>query len=102
MILLQPSTTLLPYTTLFRSDQLRMRMAFALSEIMVVSDREVADGNATVFRIADYQDTLARGAFGSYRTLLEKVSVHPDRKSTTSELQSHVNLVCRLLLEKKK
>src|SRR6266571_2232783 len=26
----------------------------------------------------------------------------PDRKSTTSELQSHVNLVCRLLLEKKK
>lgn len=58
-------------------DQLRMRMAFALSEIMVVSDREVADGNATVFRIADYQDTLARGAFGSYRALLEKVSVHP-------------------------
>ena len=25
-----------------------------------------------------------------------------DRKSHTSELQSHVNLVCRLLLEKKK
>src|SRR6476661_9931137 len=25
-----------------------------------------------------------------------------DRKSTTSELQSHLNLVCRLLLEKKK
>ncbi|MBU8975590.1 MULTISPECIES: DUF1800 family protein [unclassified Lysobacter] len=58
-------------------DQLRLRMAFALSEIMVVSDREVADSNATVFRIADYQDTLARGAFGSYRTLLEQVSVHP-------------------------
>jgi len=58
-------------------DQLRMRMAFALSEIFVVSDREVADGNATVFRIADYQDTLARGAFGSYRGLLERVSVHP-------------------------
>ncbi len=58
-------------------DQLRMRMAFALSEIMVVSDREVADSTATVNRIADYQDTLARGAFGSYRTLLEQVSVHP-------------------------
>src|SRR5260370_14127156 len=27
---------------------------------------------------------------------------HGDRKSTTSELQSHLNLVCRLLLEKKK
>ncbi len=58
-------------------DQLRMRMAFALSEIFVVSDREVADSNATVNRIADYQDTLARGAFGSYRALLEKVTVHP-------------------------
>jgi uncharacterized protein (DUF1800 family) len=59
------------------NDQLRMRMAFALSEIFVVSDREVADSNATVNRIADYQDTLSRGAFGSYRALLEKVSVHP-------------------------
>lgn len=58
-------------------DQLRMRMAFALSEILVVSDREVADGNATVNRIADYQDTLARGAFGSYRELLEAVALHP-------------------------
>jgi len=58
-------------------DQLRMRMAFALSEVFVVSDREVADSNATVNRIADYQDTLARGAFGSYRALLEKVTVHP-------------------------
>ncbi|HEY5850033.1 MAG TPA: DUF1800 domain-containing protein [Lysobacter sp.] len=58
-------------------DQLRMRMAFALSEIFVVSDREVADANDTLSRIADYQDTLARGAFGSYRTLLEKVTLHP-------------------------
>lgn len=59
------------------NDQLRMRTAFALSEVFVVSDREVADSNATIPRIADYQDTLARGAFGSYRDLLEKVSLHP-------------------------
>ncbi|MDI9238785.1 DUF1800 domain-containing protein [Lysobacter sp. LF1] len=59
------------------NDQLRMRMAFALSEIFVMSDREVADSTATVNRIADYQDTLARGAFGSYRTLLEQVALHP-------------------------
>src|SRR6478672_3654345 len=58
-------------------DQLRMRVAFALSEIFVVSDRDVADSNATIYRIADYQDTLARGAFGSYRTLLENVTLHP-------------------------
>jgi uncharacterized protein (DUF1800 family) len=58
-------------------DQLRMRMAFALSEIFVVSDREVANANTTLYRIADYQDTLARGAFGSYRELLEQVTLHP-------------------------
>ena len=54
-----------------------MRVAFALSEIFVVSDRDVADSNATIYRIADYQDTLARGAFGSYRGLLENVTLHP-------------------------
>ena len=58
-------------------DQLRLRVAFALSEIFVVSDRDVADNNATIYRIADYQDTLARGAFGSYRGLLENVTLHP-------------------------
>lgn len=58
-------------------DQLRMRMAFALSEIFVVSDREVANANTTLYRIADYQDTLARGAFGSYRDLLGQVTLHP-------------------------
>ena len=58
-------------------DQLRMRVAFALSEIFVVSDRDVADSNQTIQRIADYQDTLARGAFGDYRTLLENVTLHP-------------------------
>ena len=56
-------------------DQLRMRMGFALSEIMVVSD--VSSGNIQVPRIADYQDTLARGAFGSFRDLLTAVSLHP-------------------------
>jgi uncharacterized protein (DUF1800 family) len=59
------------------NDQLRMRMAFALSEIFVVSDRDVPDSNQALYRLADYQDTLARGAFGSYRVLLEQVSRHP-------------------------
>ena len=56
-------------------DQLRMRMAFALSEIFVVSDHE--SGRAQIPRVADYQDTLARGAFGSYRSLLKAVTLHP-------------------------
>ncbi len=56
-------------------DQLRMRMAFALSEIFVVSDFE--SGQAQIPRVADYQDTLARNAFGSYRSLLKAVTLHP-------------------------
>lgn len=58
-------------------DQLRMRMSFALSEIFVVSDLGLTGLVEPTFRFADYQDTLARGAFGSYRDLLEKVSLHP-------------------------
>ncbi|MDQ3205347.1 MAG: DUF1800 domain-containing protein [Pseudomonadota bacterium] len=65
------------WKTATADDQLRMRMAFALSQIFVVSDREVPDGSQSLYRIADYQDTLARGAFGSYRQLLEKVTLHP-------------------------
>ena len=56
-------------------DQLRMRMAFALSEIFVVSDFE--SGQAQIPRVADYQDTLARNAFGSYRGVLKAVTLHP-------------------------
>lgn len=58
-----------------RNDQLRMRMAFALSEIFVVSDHE--SGRAQIPRVADYQDTLARNAFGSYRSVLKAVTLHP-------------------------
>lgn len=54
-------------------DQLRQRMAFALSEIMVVSDR----GLDEPFALAHYYDTLVAGAFGDYRTLLSQVTLHP-------------------------
>jgi uncharacterized protein (DUF1800 family) len=56
-------------------DQLRMRMAFAIGEIFVISDFESAQPQ--VQRVADYQDTLARNAFGSYRELLKSVTLHP-------------------------
>jgi uncharacterized protein (DUF1800 family) len=58
------------------NDQLRQRMAFALSEILVISDQNGAlEGNPTT--LADYYDKMANGAFGSYRTLLENVTLHP-------------------------
>src|SRR5690606_6330427 len=55
-------------------DQLRQRVAFALSEIFVVSDQP--DNLVNDWRgIAEYNDLLLRGAFGSYRDLLEQVTL---------------------------
>ncbi len=56
-------------------DQLRQRVAFALSEIMVVSQLG-ALGNFP-YGLADYYDLLARNAFGNYRQLIEEVTLHP-------------------------
>ncbi len=57
-------------------DQLRQRVAYALSQIFVVS---AADGCGSDHPrgAASYLDMLADNAFGSFRNLLEKVSMHP-------------------------
>ncbi|MGI9223169.1 MAG: DUF1800 domain-containing protein [Woeseiaceae bacterium] len=57
------------------TDQLRQRVAFALSEIMVVSQLGVL-GNMT-YSLGDYYDVLSRNAFGNYRDLIEEVTLHP-------------------------
>jgi len=56
-------------------DQLRQRVAFALSEIFVVSQVGALLNlpNAT----ASFHDMLARNAFGNFRVLLEDVTLHP-------------------------
>ncbi|WP_414661302.1 DUF1800 family protein [Horticoccus sp. 23ND18S-11] len=57
-------------------DQLRQRMAFALSQILVVSDT-----NGTLFNnsraMANYYDLLVKGAFGNFRQVLEDVTLSP-------------------------
>ncbi len=58
------------------SDQLRQRIAFALSQIFVVSDVDRVLANRQ-FGMADYYDMLAENAFGNYRELLEQVTLHP-------------------------
>jgi len=57
-------------------DQLRQRVAFALSQIFVISDRDYELGNSQ-YGVSDYYDMLADNAFGSYQNLLEKVTLHP-------------------------
>lgn len=61
---------------LTRHDQLRQRLALALSEIFVVSD----DGGALQnqpFGVAAYLDVLERDAFSNFRQLLEDVTLAP-------------------------
>lgn len=57
-------------------DQLRQRVAFALSEILVVSERGNALGNDGL-ALGAYYDILLRNAFGNYRQLLEDVTLSP-------------------------
>src|SRR5947207_7110084 len=79
MIRRPPRSTLFPYTTLFRSDD---------ASCLYLSMRTDADRNL---------DLGVEGASGvSSAAVLRRSEEH------TSELQSHSDLVCRLLLEKKK
>ena len=57
-------------------DQLRQRVALALSEIMVISDTNASLAGAPT-ALASYQDLLADNAFGNFRALLEAVTLHP-------------------------
>ncbi|HQR56729.1 MAG TPA: DUF1800 domain-containing protein [Burkholderiaceae bacterium] len=58
------------------NDQLRQRVTFALSQIVVTSaaDAQLINKPAAM---ASYLDVLAKHAFGNYRDLLEEVSLHP-------------------------
>jgi uncharacterized protein (DUF1800 family) len=57
-------------------DQLRQRLAFALSEILVTSDQSGAVGGEPL-ALAHYYDLLGGNAFGNYRQLLELVTLDP-------------------------
>lgn len=65
-------------TGLFRAavngdDQVRLRLAFTLSQILVTSSNEVREAYA----IAAYQQMLVNHALGNYRTLLKEVTLSP-------------------------
>src|SRR2546422_1290129 len=87
MIRRPPRSTLFPYTTLFRSRWWRGRERGARRSSRLLSVLEVAP-----------VELLAH-------QLEEGVPLEPDQERSeehTSELQSRLHLVCRLLLEKKK
>src|SRR5260370_10850169 len=82
MIRRPPRSTLFPYTTLFRS---RIQACECGSEQCL---------RINALRVAVICRNQYR--FGNLRHFMNRSEEH------TSELQSHLNLVCRLLLEKKK
>src|SRR2546426_8561195 len=86
MIRRPPRSTLFPYTTLFRSKAL---FDLDLSYELVGGVRLAVGGN-NIFNV--YPDPKVKANNISFG----------DRKSTRLKLQSPCNLVCRLLLEKKK
>ncbi len=61
------------HNALVGNDQLRQRVAFALSQIFVVSDGEVG----STYGMADYEQLLLGDAFGNFRQLLQDVTLSP-------------------------
>lgn len=74
-----PDQTLEAFFTLALTDQaqLRARLAFALSEIFVVSYTDDTIAQAAPVMVASYMDTLNSALDGSYRDLLEAVTKSP-------------------------
>src|SRR5438477_1935605 len=88
MIRRPPRSTLFPYTTLFRSWG------------MVWASTRPARHPLTAAALDTLRVVAAQAAIGVTHT--ERLAGLERSEEHTSELQSHVNLVCRLLLEKKK
>src|SRR5437762_11193282 len=82
-----PSSALFPYTTLFRSAELQGRGAALAGERNLVGQRRQRRGERGGDLPADRSHAAVHG--------MERSEEH------TSELQSPMYLVCRLLLEKK-
>src|SRR2546430_3178331 len=92
MIRRPPRSTLFPYTTLFRSQQ----------QLVVGLVEGPEPGALEVGELRRHRRQRIHEAHS--RQLLERQAVPGEQRSEehTSELQSQSNLVCRLLLEKKK
>src|SRR5690606_41671040 len=92
-----PSSTLFPYTTLFRS------VAVGILRFQSPQGRALVHGDVVGLVAPDLVLRIVRAAVAGVVLPLEVVLVDLDRSEEhTSELQSREKLVCRLLLEKKK
>src|SRR2546430_2853347 len=95
MIRRPPRSTLFPYTTLFRSD-------VAATRRLIETARRNEDPHLVYISIVGVDEVpffYYRAKLATER-LIERSGLRSEEH--TSELQSQSNLVCRLLLEKKK
>src|SRR2546429_4734833 len=91
MIRRPPRSTLFPYTTLFRSNR------FCGSGLQAVNFAAMGAASGTLdLVVAGGVESMSRVPMGSDGAGEDRSEEH------TSELQSRLHLVCRLLLEKKK
>src|SRR2546427_6857608 len=88
MIRRPPRSTLFPYTTLFRSSRVRSMCSSCTAPFSTTATR-VSCGDQLI-RMSSISESLNADRCA------------PRSEEHTSELQSQSNLVCRLLLEKKK
>src|SRR3712207_7434258 len=95
MIRRPPRSTLFPYTTLFRSRPVRLRLRVVRRLRVPAAD---LPGRRREVRRRHRRSSGARAA--GRRGAVERVAARSEEH--TSELQSRQYLVCRLLLEKKK
>src|SRR5438132_3317043 len=94
----QPRSTLFPYTTLFRSGD-AVELCRALLRQRSGTMKGLARQSRLILADALLELGDLRGAFEALSSLYcERLSRSEEH---TSELQSHSDLVCRLLLEKK-
>src|SRR2546422_5162933 len=91
MIRRPPRSTLFPYTTLFRSEWHEGRRPDVAVRQMQNARAGCAGAGVDFEEVADAAETRPRSSFPRSRS-----------EEHTSELQSRLHLVCRLLLEKKK
>src|SRR2546430_7391203 len=89
MIRRPPRSTLFPYTTLFRSLAFGGRMHYWQTY-------------AAIAYVTFPATLIQKGISFLILYLKSPDDIHPRSEEHTSELQSQSNLVCRLLLEKKK
>src|SRR2546422_1980189 len=97
MIRRPPRSTLFPYTTLFRSSYL----AYWL-ELLREDKRAIFSAASHAQRAVDFLHSLSPRLAAPLQPAADAAEGAPRSEEHTSELQSRLHLVCRLLLEKKK